>query len=294
MRKLLLIVNPNAGRMRAGSALLDLVTGFSAHGYEVTVFPTAAVGDAEVKAYECSADYDLTVCYGGDGTLSEMVNGTVRTCKSPPFGFIPAGTSNDFARTLAMPHKIPSAVSKIVKGSNVPLDIGAFNERYFIYVAAFGLFTSVSYVVPQGAKKAFGHLAYVAEGVKQAIDVPAYEMDIEYDGNRVSGKFAVGLVMNTTSVAGMFKLNRSQVKLDDGVFELVLVRKPQNNLVLSKIIMDLSAQNFHADEHIIFERVKNVKITSKDKVAWCLDGENGGLHTNAEITNLHRKGIIRI
>jgi YegS/Rv2252/BmrU family lipid kinase len=294
MKKLLLIVNPNAGRMKAGAALMSLVCGFAEAGYEVTVFPTAKKGDAEEKALSCGSDYDLVVCYGGDGTLSELVNGLARIEGEPPtFGFITAGTSNDFARTVSMPSHIKRAVAKIVNGTELPLDFGGFNDRFFIYVAAFGLFSSVSYVVPQGAKKAFGHLAYVAEGAKQSLDIPSYTMTVEYDDKSVTGEFAVGLVANSTSVAGMFKVDRGVVRLDDGKFELILVKNPANPILLSKIILDLSAKKYHP-EYVIFEQVSSVRFICDSEVAWCLDGECGGDHRIAEITNLHRKGVIKL
>jgi YegS/Rv2252/BmrU family lipid kinase len=247
------------------------------------------------------------VCYGGDGTLSELVNGIARipdksaesghTNGGTPFGFITAGTSNDFARTVSMPSHVKRAVEKIVNGTETPLDFGKFNERHFIYVAAFGLFSSVSYIVPQNVKKIFGHLAYVAEGAKQAIDIPSCTMTAEYtaDGEikTVTDEFAVGLVTNSTSVAGLFKVDKDKVRLDDGLFELILVKKPSNPILLSKVILDLSANKYHPD-YVTFEQVSRVKFTCEDEVAWCLDGENGGLHKVAEITNLHNRGVIRL
>jgi len=295
MKKLLLIVNPNAGRKRAGSALMKIVSGFANAGYEVTVYPTAMQGDAEAKAFSASVDYDLTVCYGGDGTLSETINGLARINDdtTPAFSFITEGTSNDFARTVNMPAVIEKAVNKIVCGKNTPLDLGQFNERNFIYVAAFGLYTSVSYIVPQEAKKAFGHLAYVAEGAKQTFTLPSHKMKITYDDQVIEGDFSVGLVANTASVAGMFKIERSVVKLDDGKFELILVRNPGNPILLSKIIMDLSVWKFHPD-YVIFAQPSKIAFESDEDVAWCLDGENGGLHKTVQITNLYKKGNIRI
>jgi YegS/Rv2252/BmrU family lipid kinase len=294
IKKLLLIINPNAGKMKAGSALLDLVSEFSSHRYEVTVFPTEKAGDAEKKVIKSGADYDLVVCYGGDGTLNEIVSGVVKLpSPPPPFSFIPAGTANDFATTVGMPSDISQAVKRILGGKPHPLDIGQFNSKHFIYVAAFGLFTSVSYTVPQDMKKAFGHLSYVMEGVKQAIDIPSYRMRVEYDGRTIRDEFVVGLVTNSTSVAGMFKLDKSKVKLDDGEFELLLVRNPNNPILLSKIFVDLSAQKYDPD-YVIFERVKTVRFSCTEPVAWCLDGENGGVHKRAVVNNLHRKGVLRI
>jgi len=301
-KKLLLIVNPNAGKMKAGSALLDLVSEF-ARKYEVTVFPTTKQSDAENKVIKSAADYDLIVSYGGDGTLSETVNGLAKfsckndesdsPCNPPAFGFIPAGTANDFAATVGMTGNIKEAARTIMSARNRQLDFGGFNNKYFIYVAAFGLFTSVSYIVPQEMKKTFGHLAYIMEGIKQAIDIPSYRMTVEYNGKIIKDDFIVGLVTNSTSVAGMFKLDKANVKLNDGKFELTLVRDPKNPVLLSKLIMDLSIQKYDPN-YIIFDKVSEIKFRSHEPVAWCLDGENGGLHKKAVITNLHKKGIIRI
>jgi YegS/Rv2252/BmrU family lipid kinase len=279
--------------MKAGSTLLDLVSEFSARKYQVTVFPTAKKSDAEKKVLESGEEYDLIVCYGGDGTVSETVNGLAQLSQPPPFSFIPAGTANDFASTLAIPTDINRAVKKIVSGKNRPLDIGKFNNRHFVYVAAFGLFTSVSYTVPQDAKKMFGQLSYVVEGIKQAIDIPSCRMRVRFNNRVIKDEFVVGLVTNSTSVAGMFKIDKSKVRLDDGEFELLLIRNPNNPVVLSRIFMDLSMQKYDPN-HCIFERVSDVQIHSDEPVAWCLDGESGGSYKKVCISNLHKKGIIRI
>ncbi|MCL2036062.1 MAG: diacylglycerol kinase family lipid kinase [Oscillospiraceae bacterium] len=312
--RLLLIINPNAGKMKAGSILLDLVSEFSARKYEVTVFPTKKKFDAREKVAKYGKNYDLIVCYGGDGTISEVVNGLSRLqrfpeqteiseltelTESPPFSFIPSGTANDFASTVGMPNDVSLAVKKIVAGKNRAIDIGGFrggqsaSEKNFMYVAAFGLFTSVSYTVTQDMKKTFGHLSYVMEGLKQAIDIPSYRMKVEFDGKVIKDEFVVGLVTNSTSVAGMFKLDKSGVRLDDGKFELTLVKNPNNPLLLSQIIMDLSKQKYNPD-YVTFEKVSNVKILCDRPVAWCLDGENGGLYKRAVINNLHKKVVLRI
>jgi YegS/Rv2252/BmrU family lipid kinase len=293
MKKLLLIVNPNAGKMKANSTLLDIVEKFSVKKYEVTVFPTAKQYDAMNKVVSCGADYDLIVCYGGDGTVSEVVSGLARLEKPVPYSFIPAGTANDIAATYSMPADIGQAVNKILNGRHRPIDIGGFNNKHFIYVAAFGLFTSVSYTVPQDAKKIFGHLSYVVEGAKQVIDIPSYKMTVRYSDKVIKDDFVVGLVINSTSVAGMFRLAQSKVKLDDGRFELLLVKNPGNPVALSRIFMDLAQQKYDPD-YVTFERVQGVRFYCAQPVAWCLDGECGGAYNKAVVTNLHKRGIIRI
>jgi diacylglycerol kinase family enzyme len=174
------------------------------------------------------------------------------------------------------------------------MDIGQFNaNKNFIYVAAFGMFTSVSYTVPQDAKKVFGHLSYVVEGAKQIIDIPNYRMRVEFNGKSIKDDFVVGLVMNSTSVAGMFKLDKKKVKLDDGEFELFLIKNPNNPVILSRIFVDLSMQKYDPN-YVIFERVNSVKFTCIDPGAWCLDGESGGTYKKAIVTNLHKRGVIKI
>jgi YegS/Rv2252/BmrU family lipid kinase len=248
---------------------------------------------------DLDAPLDNSTCGGGSfqshtGMVKKLErDGTDAIQRRPLFSFIPAGTANDFAATVSMPTDTSLAVKRILSGKNRPLDIGRFNSKYFIYVAAFGLFTSVSYTVNQDMKKAFGHLSYVMEGIKQAVDIPNYKMSVKYDGKVIKDEFAVGLVTNSTSVAGMFRLSQSKVKLDDGKFELVLVKNPGNPLLLAKIITDLSAQKYDPD-HVIFEHVSSVEFSCDDEVAWCLDGESGGNHKKAVVTNLHKRSIIRL
>jgi len=296
-KKLLLVVNPNAGKMKAGAALLDLVREFALSGYDVTVFPTEKKFDAENKIRKSGANYDLIVCYGGDGTLSETVNGLAKLSKNyeriVPFGFIPAGTANDFAATVGMPSDMKEAARTIIEGRHRSLDIGGFNGGYFIYVAAFGLFTSVSYTVPQEMKKTFGHLAYVMEGIRQTADIPSHRLTVEYNGKVVKDDFVVGLITNTTSVAGLLKLDKAKVKLNDGKFELILIKDPKNPVLLSKLIMDLSLQRFDP-QYVIFEKTPRVIIRSPNALQWCLDGEDGGFHSEAVITNLPKKTLLRI
>jgi len=296
-KKLLLIVNPNAGKMKAGAALLDLIREFTKPGYDVTVYPTEKKSDAENKVKKSGANYDLIVCCGGDGTLSETVNGLAKLSKvyekPVPFSFIPAGTANDFATTVGMPGDLKEAARTIIAGRNRTLDVGGFNGGYFVYVAAFGLFTSVSYTVPQEMKKTFGHLAYVMEGIKQTADIPSNRLTIEYNGKVVKDSFVVGLICNTTSVAGLLKLDKAKVKLNDGKFELILIKDPKNPVLLSKLIMDLSLQRFDP-QYVIFDRTSCIKIRSEDSVQWCLDGEDGGFHSEAVITNLPKKALLRI
>lgn len=297
-KQLLFIINPCAGKKKAQKMLYDLIDIFSLGGYEVTVFPTRQRDDA-TNIIKTHSSCDIVVCCGGDGTLSETVNGIARLKKIIPMGFIPAGTTNDFAATLDIPFDLAAAAKNIVLGKDYLIDIGFFsgnvhNGRYFSYIAAFGLFTSVSYVVPQEMKNTLGHFAYMLEGIKQALEMPSYRLLIEYDGNIIEDEFVLGTITNSTSVAGLLKFNKEDICLDDGEFEVMLVRKTLSDMQLKMAIWGLAIQQY--DERcVMYFRASKIKISSVDAepIAWCIDGEDGGTHSEAEISNLQKRIAIR-
>ena len=239
-KRLLLIINPVAGKMQGRAAVFPLCDGFCRKGYEVTVFITAARGDAECVAAEKAGQHDLVVCCGGDGTLCEVINGLLRCERQVPLGYVPLGSTNDFASSLGLPRKYPQAVEAIAGGDEMKLDVGCFGgNRHFSYIASFGAFTAASYRAPQATKNAFGHFAYVLEGVKELAAIQPYTVRLETDEKTVEGQFLFGAVCNSTSVGGLVKLDPSQVDMSDGLFEIVLVRPPKN-------AADLGKSSFHS------------------------------------------------
>ena len=289
MKKLLFIVNPMAGksayRNNFGEALLTLHEG----GYIPTVRFTARRGDAAEIARTCARDYDLVCCLGGDGTLSEVMAGLVSSpVPRPPIGYIPLGTANDVATTLDLPkNNILAAVDRIIYGHPMDFDVGTFGEDTFTYVAAFGAFTDVSYETPQQEKQALGHFAYVPEGMMRLPKITQYHAKVEYDRGVIEDDFLFGGVMNSTSVAGLIHLNSEEIKLDDGLFELALVRGPRNIADLRQTVTALINRNY-SGPCIQMIPTPWAKFTFDSPVAWTRDGEDGGACQEVTLRNLNK------
>ena len=279
-QKLLFIFNPHAGKGQIKNHLVDIVDMMVKAGFDVTIYTTQAQADATRKVVEEGAGYDRIVCSGGDGTLDEVMTGLMQAKLHIPIGYIPAGSTNDFANSLG----IPRAVGQ----NRFPCDIGDFNSDTFVYVAAFGLFTEVSYKTSQQLKNIFGHVAYIMEGVKQLRDIPSFRMQVEYDGKVFQDEFIYGMVTNSVSVGGFKGMTGNDVKLDDGLFEVTLIRNPKNPIELNEILACLT--NMIDDSDLIYSfKTDAVHIMAKEEVSWTLDGEFGGAHREVVIRNLKQR-----
>ena len=277
-QSLMLVINPTAGKNRARDNVFMLIDYFFTHGYQVTVFPTQAKGDACRYVAEFAPQYDALVCVGGDGTLNEAVTGLMFCDPEdrPRLGYIPAGTTNDFANTLGISSEMEQSAEQFCNGDAFRCDIGRFNGKYFTYVAAFGLFTEVSYETPQPLKNALGHAAYILEGVKSLTSIQSYHLKITCDGEEVEGDYIYGQISNSTSIAGIMDISRTGVQLDDGLFEVLVVRMPSNVIELNAIISSLMFQKVDDSPYIYFRRAKSVTVISETPLPWTLDGEAGG------------------
>ena len=255
----------------------------------MTVWPTQGKADAAHVAARQGWWYDRVVCCGGDGTLSETVSGLLTLDTPPVLGYIPAGTTNDFAKNLGLPRGVEKAAVTAMEGTPRPCDMGRFNDRTFVYVAAFGVFTDVSYDTPQQFKSAFGHLAYVLEAATKLGDLGrGYHLTVEHDGGTLEGDFIYGMVTNTNSVGGFQIFPASQVSLDDGVFEVVLVRQPKNVADLQDALVSLVRQNHEESRQVEAFHTSKLKVTAAEALPWTLDGEYGGDPEVARIENLHK------
>lgn len=284
MKKLLFVFNPFSGKAQIKNHLFEIVDIMVKAGYEVTVYPTQCAGDAKEKVQREAENYDLVVCSGGDGTLDETVTGIMNCKKKVPLGYIPAGSTNDFATSLGIPKDMEEAAAIAVNGVPFSCDIGNFNGDNFVYVAAFGLFTAVSYKTSQEWKNLLGHAAYLLEGIKSLHEIPSFLMQVEFNNCCIQDEFIYGMITNSTSVGGFKGMTGNHVKLDDGVFEVTLIKKPRNPIELNEIIASLV--NLVDDTNMIYSfKTRNVKFTAKNPVAWTLDGEYGGEHVEVEITN---------
>lgn len=249
-QKLLFIFNPHAGKGQIKNHLVDIVDMMVKAGFDVTIYTTQAQADATRKVVEEGAGYDRIVCSGGDGTLDEVMTGLMQAKLHIPIGYIPAGSTNDFANSLGIPKEMLKAAERAVGQNRFPCDIGDFNSDTFVYIAAFGLFTEVSYKTSQQLKNIFGHVAYIMEGVKQLRDIPSFRMQVEYDGKVFQDEFIYGMVTNSVSVGGFKGMTGNDVKLDDGLFEVTLIRNPKNPIELNEILACLT--NMIDDSDLIY------------------------------------------
>ncbi len=286
MKRLLFIYNPHAGKGTIRQRLGEVVERFDAAGYQVTLHPTTGPKDATQAALEEAPHYDHVVCCGGDGTLNEVVTGLLQLEHPPALGYLPAGTTNDFSKNLHLPGRILAAADCAVSGVPRPCDLGRFNDRNFVYVAAFGAFTDVSYNTPQQFKNTFGHLAYVLNGVSKLGSLKPYHLKVEYEEGCLEDDFIYGMVSNTVSVGGFKGLDPKMVKLDDGLFEVMLVKMPRTLPELNTIVTALLQQK--PDGNVIGFHASHVTFTSPSPLPWTLDGEFGGDPLVAEVRNLPR------
>ena len=287
MRKLLFLVNPNAGQRRVNKSLGEIIGIFNEGGYEVTVFMTTGPGDGTRIVRDRAKDYDLVVCAGGDGTLNETITGLMEAGTDCPIGYIPCGSTNDFAATLKLSMDVVQAARDILLGAPVEYDLGKWGDRYFSYIASFGAFTRVSYATPQNLKNALGHLAYVLSGIQELPQIRSIPMVLELDGERVEGKYIFGAVSNSTSVGGVFTLDPRLVDLRDGKFEVILVRLPRDMNELAACISAIQSGTYDCAA-ITFRSVSRLTVRQTSDVAWTLDGERAEGQEEIPIENLHR------
>ena len=294
MKRLLFIYNPHAGKELLKPQLSDIIDIFVKAGYEVTAYPTQSYRDAYKKVLKYNAkDYDLVVCSGGDGTIDEVVTGMMKRKERTPIGYIPTGTTNDFANSLHIPKGLLKAADNAVNGVVFPCDVGRFNDDTFVYVAAFGIFTSISYETKQEMKNILGHLAYVLEGTKQLFNVPSYRIKVIHEDEVIEDEFILGMVTNSRSVGGFRNMIGRQVAFDDGLFEVTLIKRPKNPIELQEIIAALLIEQIDT-KHMYTFKTGHITFESIEEIPWTLDGEFGGEHDEVVIDNLNKQLMIMV
>ena len=287
MKKLLFIMNPLAGMKKANRYLADIIALFNRAGYDVLTYMTAAPGDCITAVEQKAAGMDLIVCVGGDGTFNETVSGLLRTGLDIPVGYIPAGSTNDFAASLKLPTNVLEAAQLIAEGEPVAYDVGRFDNRYFTYVASFGAFTRVSYATPQSVKNALGHTAYLLGGLQEISQIRPFHVRFDLDdGQVIEDDFIFGAISNSTSVGGILTLDPKQVDMQDGKFELFLVRAPKDVLELSECAKALTEQKYNC-KVITFCSASRITVTAPPDMNWTLDGEMEPGHDTVSVENLH-------
>lgn len=286
MQEMLFILNPKAGMRKANKALADILDIFNRADYAVQVYVTAESKDAISAVKKYAPGKDLVVCCGGDGTFNETVTGLMEAGLDLPIGYIPAGSTNDFAASLGLSTDPIAAAKQIVMGSPELLDVGKFGDRYFSYVASFGAFSRASYNTPQNIKNALGHTAYLLEGIHELSQIRKIHMRFELGEDVVEDDYLFGAVCNSTSIGGILTIDPNQVDMGDGMFEVLLVRAPRDLVEITECIMAVQKQQYNC-RMMTFRSVKSVKIFADKDMNWTLDGEKASGSEEISVENLH-------
>ena len=288
-KRCLIIVNPCAGRRKGLRALPKIHRFFDENGYSVIDHVTASRGDGQAFA-EAAEGFDMILCVGGDGMLNEVITGVLQSGKTVPVGYIPAGSTNDFARSLGIPYKPMKAAKQILSEPPMKLDIGYYGDRYFTYVASFGIFTRTSYSAPQKLKNVIGHLAYILHGIREVVHVHPVEAEVTTeDGTTSRERFIFGSFSNSTSFGGVLRLNPADVDFSDGRFEVMLIRPPKTPRQLSRCLRALRKGKPYDSEQITFFRSEKVTMRFPSGDApFSLDGEYAAGKDEIEIGVLYR------
>lgn len=287
MKKLLLIINPCAGQKKAKKQLAEIIDIFNRAVFTVITHITSGSGDAEAACIRYADQVDRIVCCGGDGTFNETVSGVLKSGKNVPIGYIPAGSTNDFASSLHLSSDLLQATRDIVEGQPKQLDIGLFGKRYFSYVASFGAFTRTSYTTPQNMKNALGHTAYILSGIQELSQIQSHPLRFALsDGSIIEDKFLFGAISNSTSVGGILTLAPDRVDMADGKLELLLIRAPKDLFELGECVRALQQKTYNC-EMITFLSTDSVSVCAPEDLCWTIDGEQEPGHTETRVSCLH-------
>lgn len=287
MKQLLLILNPVAGVKKAAKYLSEIISVFNRADFDVHVYVTDKQGDATKAVEKWGAGVDQIVCCGGDGTLNEAISGVIRSGLSIPIGYIPAGSTNDFAGSLGLSGDVVTAARQIVNGVPRTYDIGKFEDRYFSYVASFGAFTKTSYTTPQNVKNALGHMAYLLEGISEISKIKKVHLRMEADQDVLEDDYLFGAICNSTSVGGILTLNPKMVDLSDGKFEILLVRIPRSIQELHECVLAVKNQTYDCGM-LNFRSASRIRILTDPNMPWTLDGERADGREIIVVENLHQ------
>ena len=294
MKKMLFVINPYAGMRKASKVLAEILAVFNRAEYDVRVYVTAGQGDAIGAVERLSEGMDLVVCSGGDGTFNETVTGLMKAGLTLPIGYIPAGSTNDFAASLGLSSDCVEAARQIVEGTPFRCDAGQFGDRYFSYVASFGAFTKASYSTPQSAKNLLGHAAYILEGMQELSQIRKHHVKLTLDdGEVLEDDYVFGAICNSTSVGGIMTLDPNQVDLQDGKFEVLLIRASKNLQEISECLLSLQKQQYN-NAVMTFRSASRITVEAEPDMPWTLDGEKEEGHALVQVENLHQAiAIIR-
>lgn len=287
MKKMLFILNPNAGQRKANKYLTEILSVFNRADYDVNVYVTGGIGDAKEIARKRAGEVDVVVCCGGDGTYNEVMSGILQSGARTPLGYIPAGSTNDFASSLGLPGNLVEAAKVIGEGKCRSYDVGCFGGRHFAYVASFGAFTKTSYATPQSIKNALGHTAYLLEGIQEFSQIKKYRLRFETENEVIEDDFIFGAICNSTSLGGILKLDANQVDMRDGMLELFLVRAPKDLGEVAAFLQALQNKTYNC-AMMRFCHTAKIRVTAPEGMSWTIDGEKEEGRKKIQVCNLHR------
>ena len=288
MKKLLFVTNPYAGMRKGAKAMPEILSVFNRAGFDVHAYVTQGQGDGERAVRELAPGMDLVVCCGGDGTFNETVAGLMGAQLQIPIGYIPSGSTNDFAASLGLSPDCVEAAKEIVEGMPRAYDAGRFGQRYFSYVASFGAFTKVSYSTPQSVKNMLGHVAYLLEGIQELSQIRKHRVKLVLDGEEVlEDEYLFGAICNSTSVGGVMTLDPDRVDLADGKFEVVLVRSPKSLQEITECLLAVQKGQYNC-AMLTFRTASQILVEADPGMDWTLDGEKETGHEKVQVQNLHR------
>ena len=293
MKELLFIYNPNSGQRAITEKLSWIIEYLSSKNIKTTIYATQESGDCRRMVEKYGKDFDEIMVSGGDGTLDEAVSGALKADIDPVISYIPAGSTNDFSKSINISADIEKATKTALRGRIKRIDVGRIDDKYFVYVAAFGSLSDISFSTDQDAKNLFGRSAYIVEGIKKLLPIQSmdsYKAKIEFDDELVEGNFIHFMASNSISVGG-FNLFDDKVGLTDGLFEVTLVKKPESIADLNKIIQSLTSGE--SSDMVIQRQAKKINITTEKDVSWSLDGDFGGRSKEAKIEVVNTRINIR-
>ena len=287
-KQILLLLNPVAGKGKGKERLFEIIDRLYSHGYQVTAIPTDIDGKANLILQNEWHNYSKLVCVGGDGTLSGAVNAYIAGNCEIPMGYIPLGSTNDFAATLGISKKLLDACDRIAESEPKFIDVGKFNDRYFSYIACTGLLTEVSYMTSQQLKNMLGHNAYLLKGVFALKNAKKIRYTVKTDSETIEGDYLFASVSNTEKAGGVFKFPKGEIQLDDGYFELTLLKAPNGIYEMTTLINDLINGKVKGSS-FVKRKVRHATIEINQPRGWSLDGENGGMTQSANISVVENK-----
>ena len=287
-KKMLFVYNPKSGKGAMRPKLASIVEMFTQNGYDILVHPTVARGDAGKTVKRLAEECDIVVCSGGDGTMDQVVTAVMETDPSKTVGYIPSGSTNDFANSLGLPKNMLKCAQGIVDENVYACDIGAFNDKYFVYVAAFGAFTHIAYDTDQNLKNTIGHFAYLTQAGMEVFKLPSYQLKIKADDQEREGTYTDGMITNSRFVGGIPNITGKAVDMNDGLFEITLVHTPTNPLELTEIFTTLLSKDILQSSLVEKYKASHITVQAEETIDWTLDGEFGGSCELAEIQNLHK------